>query len=257
VLESVTSLRCLAPAPPTLPFVMIMHCSLCLCPQAEQWQHRGMPDPREFGDRNHQLPYQLALRHNNTELANSLRPSTPLASLFAADSTAGDLSAVQLGPSSLVLIAGAVLRNKLQGDLNVLRIVSQSSRVGVSVTDFSVIPDQDDMQQSAAAVRPAGMGSKPLAGSSCDAACGSCSSGCSCSVAAAAAAAGVFSCGASELCSSEGDSCGVCMDATPAATLSPCSHRLCLQCCSAMLDSDNRSVFVCPFCRSAVAACVP
>ncbi|WIA14730.1 hypothetical protein OEZ85_003219 [Tetradesmus obliquus] len=64
---------------------------------AEHWQHRGMPDPRQFGDRNHQLPFQLALRHNNTQLAECLQPSTPLASLFgAAAGSAVDLSAVQL-----------------------------------------------------------------------------------------------------------------------------------------------------------------
>jgi hypothetical protein len=224
----------------------------CMCLQAEQWQHRGMPDPREFGDRNHQLPYQLALRHNNTELADSLRPSTPLASLFAAGSTAGDLSAVQLGPSSLVLIAGAVHRSKLQGDLGVLHNVLESSSAAAQA-DVSVVTDQDDMPQTSAASTAAEMGSGALADSkSSDSAYSSCSSSCSCSV--AAAAAGVGNCGASELCSSKGESCGVCMDAAPAVGLAPCSHRLCLQCCSAMLDAENRSVFVCPFCRSAVAA---
>jgi hypothetical protein len=54
--------------------------------------------------------------------------------------------------------------------------------------------------------------------------------------------------------SSEADMCGVCMDAAPAVCLVPCSHRLCVECCSSMLGSDNRSVLVCPFCRSHVGA---
>jgi hypothetical protein len=67
----------------------------------------------------------------------------------------------------------------------------------------------------------------------------------------------VVSCSSSDLGSSEGGLCGVCMDAVPAVGLVPCSHMLCRQCCAAMLESDNRSVLVCPFCRAAVGALAP
>ncbi|KAF6260885.1 ankyrin repeat-containing domain protein [Scenedesmus sp. NREL 46B-D3] len=215
---------------------------------AEQWQHRGMPDPREFADRNHQLPYQLALRHSNTDLADRLRPSTPLASLFAADGAAGDLSAVQLGPGSLVRLAGAVLRSKLQADLDVLRRVAQS-RAGLQEAP-SDQTEANDKPPAAPATEHAAQHSGAAGHASDAAGLALCSSG-GCT---AVAHGGVADCGGSELGSSEGGLCGVCMDAAPAVQLVPCSHQLCVQCCCSMLDSDTRSVFVCPFCRSAVAA---
>ncbi|WIA34900.1 hypothetical protein OEZ86_013187 [Tetradesmus obliquus] len=88
---------------------------------AEQWQHRGHPDPRLLEDRTHCLPYQLALRHSNAALAECLDPTTPLASLFGDAATQQLPASVLLGPASLAQLARAALHRKLESELKSLQ----------------------------------------------------------------------------------------------------------------------------------------
>ncbi|WIA14728.1 hypothetical protein OEZ85_003217 [Tetradesmus obliquus] len=88
---------------------------------AEQWQHRGHPDPRLLEDRTHCLPYQLALRHNNAALAECLDPCTPLASLFGEAATQQLPASVLLGPASLAQLARVALHRKLKAELESLQ----------------------------------------------------------------------------------------------------------------------------------------
>jgi hypothetical protein len=81
------------------------------CKQMEQWQHRHMPDPRLVMDGDDFLPCQVAVRREHTALARMLLPSTPLASLF------GEGEIVVLGPPSLAQIAGSVLRQVMEAEL--------------------------------------------------------------------------------------------------------------------------------------------
>ncbi|WIA14729.1 hypothetical protein OEZ85_003218 [Tetradesmus obliquus] len=92
---------------------------------AEQWQHRGQPDPRTVEDRTHLLPYQLALRHNNTQLAECLDPSTPLSSLFGDAATQELPASVLLGPASLAQLARGALSRKLEAELKSLQVQAQ------------------------------------------------------------------------------------------------------------------------------------
>ncbi|WIA14727.1 hypothetical protein OEZ85_003217 [Tetradesmus obliquus] len=92
-----------------------------LLQQAEQWQHRGHPDPRLLEDRTHCLPYQLALRHNNAALAECLDPCTPLASLFGEAATQQLPASVLLGPASLAQLARVALHRKLKAELESLQ----------------------------------------------------------------------------------------------------------------------------------------
>jgi hypothetical protein len=77
----------------------------------EQWHHRHMPDPRLVMDGDDFLPCQVAVRRQHTALARMLLPSTPLASLF------GEGDIVVLGPPSLAQIAGSVLRQVMEAEL--------------------------------------------------------------------------------------------------------------------------------------------
>ncbi|WIA19351.1 hypothetical protein OEZ85_003981 [Tetradesmus obliquus] len=77
----------------------------------EQWHHRHMPDPRLVMDGDYFLSCQVAVRRQHTVLARMLLPSTPLASLFA------DGEVTALGPPSLAQIAGNVLRQAMETEL--------------------------------------------------------------------------------------------------------------------------------------------
>ncbi|WIA34901.1 hypothetical protein OEZ86_013188 [Tetradesmus obliquus] len=85
---------------------------------ADLWQHRGQIDPRTVEDRTHLLPYQLALRHNNTQLAECLDPTTPLSTLFGGAAPQELPASVLLGPASLAQLARGALSRKLEAELN-------------------------------------------------------------------------------------------------------------------------------------------
>lgn len=195
----------------------------------------------------------------------------------AAAGSAVDLSAVQLGPSSLVLLAGAVLRAKLQAEL---RAVQLQAAAGV-LQGQPCLQDHCDVSDAAGDNNDASLPEstqhlqEQLAGGAAateDAAHCDCLSAAADGGAAAAAFCsssstigcvapvifGAVGCADDEpSSSSDGDLCGVCMDAAPAVSLGPCSHRLCVGCCTSMLGADNRSVLVCPFCRASVGALAP
>lgn len=226
------------PSTPTL-------CACCLLMrlhatalQAEQWQHRGLPDLRLLGDRNKQLPFQLALRQASnpaaSDLAAKLTPSTPLAVLFAGEPGS---TALQLGPSSLAILAGNVLRRKLYDDLAVLQATAEGAAAAAPSCSSSV-PSCSSAGAAVAnsSVAPAGNAATSASGRD------------------AAACVRAKTHATQEAVAALEEPCGVCLDAVPKVMLCSCKHKLCKRCCSIMLGLNSRCVLMCPFCRAYVGS---
>lgn len=227
---------------------------LCLWEQMEQWHHRHMPDPRLVMDGDYFLSCQVAVRRQHTVLARMLLPSTPLASLFA------DGEVTVLGPPSLAQIAGNVLRQAMETEL-------QGIQRGSGLQE-----EADEAAAAAAAPVPAAAAAavdeEEVAARAADAAAAHGVPACKsprlplnqqrAAAATAGSAAAALplerSASNSSNCSAAGSSCsddlcGVCFEAAPLVMLQPCKHQLCVGCCSHLLHMNSRCVLVCPFCR--------
>lgn len=202
--------------------------------QVEHWYHRHLPDPRLLLDGDSFLPCQVAARRNHAEAARMLLPSQPITSLFAD----GDLSL--LGPPSLAVIAGAVLRATLAGDLDqVLQQDEQKQQAdcAAATAECGAGLDAEALVEGDVAAVPAG-----AQGPAADAEVQDASAGLTASTA------------ATDTVSIVGDKvCGVCFDMPPQVHLAPCGHQLCTGCCQSLLAMNSRCIMVCPFCRGGVA----
>jgi hypothetical protein len=245
--------------------------------QMEQWHHRRMPDPRLVMDGDDFLPCQVAVRRQHTALARMLLPSTPLVSLL------GEGEVTVLGPPSLAQIAGGVLRQAMEAELQGIQQatgVAQPDDAAAAAGGEASVPTggdsitaadaaavaaaaaaQDDGEAAARAADAAAAHGVPACktpdmpqhgGAAAVAEQAAGSAGTVLSLERSASSSSGRSCGgcssAASSCSSD-DMCGVCFEAAPLVALQPCKHQLCLGCCLHLLQMNSRCVLVCPFCR--------
>lgn len=222
--------------------------------QVDQWQHRRMPDPRLVMDGEDRLPCQVAMRRQHNEVARMLLPSTPLSSLFAD----GELTV--LGPASLAEIAGTVLRQTMERELQNIQqtmgsaglLPGQEPSSAAAAADAIVSvpagdPGHERQLQQDCGDRPNTAQCKPFGGlqdlqgaTTATVAVGEQPAG--------GAAWNSTTCRQVSSCASE-EVCGVCFEARPCVALEPCKHQLCIPCCAHLLEMHSRCVLMCPFCR--------